>query len=349
MRLTGLAAAIAAAILTTALAAAPSTTDNTTTLDVVGAYLTSTPIVGPAQVQVVGLINSMSGNTMAAKLHEPGELVPPAQYLNAVGTGSVDAAWTSAGNWVAKDNAFALFTGIPFGRGAREYLAWLKYGGGETLFKQLHAKYNVEALPCGISPAGASGWYRNEITSPDQFKNLNMRAPGLAGMVLRRLGAQTSVIPDEEVARAFELKTIDAAIMDTAALDTGLGLDLHAKYLYFPAWHQPVSLNELIISKKKWAALSKTQRAVIQGACDAVMLRQLAEGEAIQGKAAAELAKRGVKMLTWSPEVKDALRKAWLESAEELSAKSDEFKKVLTSFMNFREGQKTWRENADPD
>ncbi len=350
MRPSGIALTVAALCCSTAPAATPAPAiDIPTSIDIAGAYASTQPIVGPAQAQVVELINAMSGGKLTARLLEPGEIVPPAQYLNAVGTGSVDAAWTASGNWVAKDSAFALFSGIPFGRGARDYLGWLKYGGGETLFKQLHARYNVEALPCGISPAGSSGWFRDELARPEQFKDLKIRATGLAGVVLRRLGAQTSVIRDDEVASAFELNTVDAAILDSPALDAGLGIDKFAKNLYFPAWHQPVTLNELLISKKKWAALTKPQRAVIQSACDAVMLRQLAEGDSVQGKAAAELAKSGVKLLRWSPEVLAMLRKAWLESADELGAKSEDFRKILASFHAFREAQKEWREFSETD
>ncbi len=312
------------------------------TLDVAGAYSSTQPIVGPAQGQLVKLINAMTDGSIKAKLYEPGELVPPLQYLSAVGTGTLDAAWTTPSAWAAKDSAFWLFTSIPFSHGAREYLAWLKYGGGETLFKQLHAKYNVEALPCGISPAGASGWFMTELNKPEQLEGLKVRASGLAAQVLRNMGAEPQVIKPSEVSRAINLKTIDAAMLDTPALGETAGVEELTKNLYFPAWHQPSTLNELLISKKKWKSLTKTQRAVIQGACDTVMLRQLAEGEALQGKALNQLVEQGIKPLRWSGEILQAFRNSWIKTAEALAAKSPEFKKAWESYSAFVETQKAW-------
>ena len=45
---------------------------------------------------------------------EPGALVPAGQYLDAVGNGSLDAAWTVAGFWTGKDIAFAMYGSVPF-------------------------------------------------------------------------------------------------------------------------------------------------------------------------------------------------------------------------------------------
>lgn len=312
------------------------------TLDVAGAYSATEAIVGPAQGELVKLINSMAEDSLKATLLEAGEPVPPLQYLSAVGTGTLDAAWTTPADWAAKDSAFLLFTSIPFAQGAREYLAWLKYGGGETLFKQLHAKYNVEALPCGISPAGASGWFRQEVEKPDTLKGMKIRATGLAAQVLRDMGAEPQVIKPSEVTRALGLNTIDAAIFDSPALEESGGVEEHAKFLYFPAWQQPSTLNELLISKKKWQSLSKTHRAVIQSACDAIMLRQLAEGEALQGRALNQLVEKGVQPRRWSDEMLKVFQDNWIETAARLAEKSPEFKKAWESYSSFVSKQKAW-------
>ncbi len=76
-------------------------------------------------------------------------------------------------------------------------------------------------------------------------------------------------------------------------MDLTLGFHQVAKFYYFPGWHQQATINELIISKKKWAEFSDTQKAIIQAACDATMLQQFAEGEAVQFKAMKEIAGQG--------------------------------------------------------
>jgi len=313
-------------------------------LEIAGAFAATAPIVGPAQGQLVELINALAGPDLKARLYEPGELVPPLQYLGAVGTGTLDAAWTTPSDWASKDSAFWLFTAVPFGDGAREYLAWMKYGGGETLFKQLHAKYNVEALPCGISPAGAFGWFRDELPDVKSLKGLKIRPTGLAGAVLAKLGAAPQVVNPEELQRAMELKTLDATMLRSPALEETSGLEEHAKNLYFPAWHQPSTLNALLVSRKKWKSLSKQQRAAVQSACDTLMLRQLAEGEALQGKALNALVETGIKPLRLPEPVLSSLKEAWQETAEDLAAKSPEFKKAWESYSNFVKAQTRYRD-----
>ena len=212
------------------------------------------------------------------------------------------------------------------------------------MFKQLHMKYNVEVLPCGMSPAGSTGWFRNELTTPADFKGLKIRATGLASQVLRNMGAEPQVVSNDELRRAFETNIIDAAMFNTPALNEKQGVEEFAKNLYFPAWHQPSTLNELLISKKKWAALSRQHRAIIQGACDIITLRQLTEAQAQQGKVLNELIEKGLKPLRWSDDILAAFRKSWEKTATDLSANSEEFKKAWESYKAFAATQKAWED-----
>ena len=40
----------------------------------------------------------------------------------------------------------------------------------------------------GNSGVQMGGWFNKEINSPDDFKGLKMRIPGLAGMMMSKLG-----------------------------------------------------------------------------------------------------------------------------------------------------------------
>ena len=99
-----------------------------------------------------------------------------------------------------------------------------------------------------------------------------------------------------------------------------------------------------MMNKNKWNALSPTQQAQIRIACGDNFREGLAEGEAAQAAALHELEERGVALHRWSPEVLEALEKAWHEVAAELSEKNVNFKKVWESFSAFREKNKIWRE-----
>jgi len=308
------------------------------------AFPSTTGLLGPTQTRLVEMLREMSGGSIDVKGFEPGALVPANQYLDAVGNGSLDMAWTVSGFWTGKDIAFAMYGSVPFGPDVGEYLAWMKHGGGEILMKELHAKYNVEVIPCGVISPEASGWFRKEIKTLDDLKGLKMRFFGLGANVMQKLGVATQLLQAGEIFQALQLGTIDATEFSMPMMDLTLGFHQVAKHYYFPGWHQQATINELIISKKKWAEFSKTQKAIIQGACDATMLRQFAEGEAGQFKAMKEIQAKGVTIHKWPKNFLDAFEKAWIEVAAEQVAKSPEFKKGWDSYSAFRKDYAIWKD-----
>lgn len=292
-------------------------------------------------------LKKISGGSIDARFFEPGALVPAGQYLDAVGNGSLDAAWTVSGFWTGKDIAFAMFGSVPFGPEAGEYLAWMRHGGGMQLMEELHAKYGIgKTILCGLISPEASGWFRKEIKTPDDLKGLKMRFFGLGANVMQKLGVSTQLLQAGEIFQALQLGTIDATEFSMPVMDLTLGFHQVAKFYYFPGWHQMSTLNELIISKQKWAELSDTQKFQIETACEATMLKQFAEGEAVQGNAMREIESKGVQIKYWSKEFLDLFKKTWEEVAKEQAEKSPEFKKAWDSYSKFREEYKIWKTNG---
>ncbi|HRK18488.1 MAG TPA: TRAP transporter substrate-binding protein [Hyphomicrobiaceae bacterium] len=346
MKFKGLAAAAALAIA--AISATPADAqDKRVRMQIAGAFPSTTGLLGPTQLGLVDTIKKISGGSIDARFFEPGALVPAGQYLDAVGNGSLDAAWTVAGFWTGKDIAFAMFGSVPFGPEAGEYMAWMRHGGGYKMMEELHEKYGIgKVLLCGLISPEASGWFRKEIKGPDDLKGLKMRFFGLGANVMQKLGVSTQLLQAGEIFQALQLGTIDATEFSMPVMDLTLGFHQVAKFYYFPGWHQMSTLNNLIISKQKWAELSDTQKFQIETACDATMLRQFAEGEAVQGKAMKEIESKGVTIKYWSKEMLDLFKKTWEEVAKEQAEKSPEFKKAWDSYSKFREEYKIWKANG---
>jgi TRAP-type mannitol/chloroaromatic compound transport system substrate-binding protein len=346
-RWSGRLAAVAAALFAFSLSVTSADAqDKRVRIQMGGAFPSTTGLLGPTQLNLVETIKKVSGGSIDIRFFEPGALVPASQYLDAVGNGSLDAAWTVSGFWTGKDIAFAMYASVPFGPEAGEYLAWMKHGGGEQMMKELHAKYNVEVVLCGLISPEASGWFRKEIKSLDDLKGLKMRFFGLGANVMQKLGVSTQLLQGGEIFQALQLGTIDATEFSMPIMDLTLGFHQVAKHYYFPGWHQMSTLNELIISKQKWAELSETQKEQIKVSCDATMLRQYAEGEALQAKALREIQSKGVTLHFWPKNFLDAYEKAWQEVAAEQADKSPEFKKAWASYAKFREEYKIWKEHG---
>jgi TRAP-type mannitol/chloroaromatic compound transport system substrate-binding protein len=235
---------------------------------------------------------------------------------------------------------------VPFGPGLGEYLAWMKEGGGEKMMQELYAKYNIHSVMCHLIPPEASGWFRKEITSLEDLKGLKMRFFGLGANVMQKLGVSTQLLQAGEIFQALQLGTIDATEFSMPVMDLSLGFHQVAKFYYFPGWHQQATVGDLIINKAKWDSFSPHQKLVIEAACDQTVLRGMSLGESLQPKAMAEIQSKGVKLITWSPEMLKAFEKAWDEVAAEQSAKSPEFKKAWDSLSNFRKEYAIWRDRG---
>jgi TRAP-type mannitol/chloroaromatic compound transport system substrate-binding protein len=286
-----------------------------------------------------------SAGEIEIRFHEPGALVPAAQAMDAVSQGSVDIAWAGAGWYGGKDSAFNMFSTVPFGPGIGEYMAWLYYGGGLPMAREMFAKYNLHNLPCAIIPPEASGWFRKEIKSVADLKGMKMRFFGLGAKVMEKLGVATQQLPPGEIFQALQLGTIDATEFSMPALDQRLGFFQVAKFYYFPGWHQQATWFDLYFNKAKWDAMPDRYRAIIELACGDLMREAIAEGEAIQWKAMKEMQEKGgVQIKVWPREILAAYEKAWNEVVAEESAKNPNFKKVYDSYAQFRRNYGIWRE-----
>ena len=287
-------------------------------------------------------VERLTGGDIQLKFFEPGALVPPLEYFDAIAAGSVDAAWSTPGYWQSKEASLSLFAAVPFGPSSREYLAWMFHGGGNELMDEVYGKHGLKALMCGVIAPEASGWFRKEINSVDDLKGLKMRFFGLGAKVMEELGVSTQLLAGADIYPALERGTIDATEFSMPAIDLDLGFHQVAKHYYFPGWHQQSTLFELLMNKQKWEALSDTQKAQLEIACKANIMEGLAEGEAIQAKALIELKAKGVNIHRWSPEILGTLEETWNKVADGLAAEDPTFKKVWTSLQAFRADYKVW-------
>jgi len=310
-------------------------------------YSANLPILGTASVAFVEKVNGIS-ESVEFEHFNPGELVPALEMLDAVSNGSVDAAYSTSGYWQGKMPAAGLFAAVPFGPEPGEMLAWMLYDDGMTLFQRLYDEngYNVKVLLCGMYAPETSGWFKQEITSLDDLKGLNMRFFGLGAEVMQKLGVSTSLLAGGDIFPALERGAIDASEFSMPIVDANLGFYNIAKYNYFPGWHQPATMFELLINKDRWETLDERSQKQIEIACMANLADNFAEGEAKNFPAMVEnVEEHGVNIKQWDQEFLDAFEAAWLEVAQELAAEDEYFAEVWADLEEFREGYKTWFNN----
>ncbi len=114
------------------------------------AFSTALPGLGSPIPRVADALKEMSGGTLRMKIYEPGKLVPSFEILGAVSSGKINSGYTPAVYWAGKIPASPLFSAVPFGPEAGEYMAWLYYGNGLALYQEMYdqAGFNVHVIPC---------------------------------------------------------------------------------------------------------------------------------------------------------------------------------------------------------
>ena len=173
-----------------------------------------------------------------------------------------------------------------------------------------------------------------------------MRFFGLGALVMEKMGVSTSLLPSADIFPALEKGAIDATEFSMPAIDKLLGFSKILKFNYFPGWHQPATMFDLIINKDTWKGMSKSQQAVVEMGCKAAMLDGLALGEAIQFPVMKENLEKGVENRYWSDEMLNEFRGKWDEVVVEESEKDPGFKKIYDNLTAFRNDYRLWNEWA---
>ena len=341
---------ISAAVVTAAIAGttAPSQAADKLLLKPPIAFGSHLPALGTPIVWVADQLQTVRDGNVKMKIYEPGKLVSPKEILDAVSSGKVNSGYSTAGYWQGKMPAAALFSAVPFGPEAGEYMAWLYYGNGMSLYQEMYdnAGYNVKVMPCAIISPETSGWFSKPIEKPEDLKGLNMRFFGLGADVMEKLGVGTVQLPGGEIFGALEKGAIDASEFSQPAIDQRLGFHKIVKYNYFPGWHQQATVFELLINKDTWGKMSKGQQALVDTTCKASMTNAIAEGEAMQFPVMQKAAENGVEIRYWNDTMLNTFKSTWDEVVAEKTAADPFFKKVWDDMSTFRSGYDLWEANA---
>jgi len=302
--------------------------------------------LGTSGVRFSKNMTEASDGRFNVKFFEPGALVPALECFDAAAKGSVEACWTTPGYHTGKlGPGISFFTTVPFGPTFGEFMAWKRHGGGDKLRDEIYGAHGLMAIDCFAIGPETSGWFKNEVKSLDQLKGMKMRFFGLGAQVMQKLGVSTQLLAAADIYPALERGVIDATEFSMPSIDQQLGFHQIAKNNYFPGWHQQVSVSELLMNKKAFDALSKSNKKLIELALGESVMATFAETEWRNPDAMNEnMAKFGVKNRRWTDEQLAAFEKAWREVVQEQSAKDPLFKKVADNFYAFRERYKVWGE-----
>jgi TRAP-type mannitol/chloroaromatic compound transport system substrate-binding protein len=264
-------------------------------------------------------------------------LVPALGTFDAVKAGTVEMGHSASYYWQGKIPASAFFTAVPFGMNANGMQSWISYGGGQELWNELYAPHGVRSFQAGNTGLQMGGWFNKEINSIKDFQGLKMRIPGLGGKVVAKAGAEPVLVPRGEIYTNLSTGVIDATEWVGPYHDYTLGLHKAAKYYYYPGWHEPGPVLELMINNEAWAKLPKELQQLVRTGANEMDRNMYAEWLAkdaeyfhkIQTETKTQIKKFPDDVLTTLKKHADTVK-------AEVAASSPLAQKVYDSFSNFQ-------------
>jgi len=321
----------------------PAIAQGTKQLKMVTTWPKNFPGLGTGAENLAKRITAMSGGAIEVKVFAAGELVPPFESFDAVSSGNAEMSHSVSYYWQGKTPAFNFFATVPFGLTATEQAAWLAYGGGQELWDEISADFNVKPFPRASTGVQMGGWFNKEINSLDDFQGLKFRMPGLGGEVLRRLGAAVVNLPGGEIFPALQAGTIDGTEWVGPWNDLAFGFYKVAKFYYGPGFHEPATTGEVILNKTVWEEMTDSEKALIEAAIQAEAWREFAEYNATNADSLKTLLdEHGVQLRSFSPELFAEIRKVAAEVVAEVGESDEVTKKVYDSYMAFQEKAIGW-------
>ena len=297
------------------------------------------PGLGMAPERIAQLVEEMSDGQMQITVFGAGEQVPAFGVFDAVSSGSHQMGHSGGYFWKGKVPAAQFFTGVPFGLTADEINAWTNRGGGLELWREIYEPFNIYPIPAGNTGTQMFGWFNKEINSLDDIKGLKMRIPGIGGEVFKRAGGIPVTLPGGELFTALQTGVIDATEWVGPYNDLTFGFQQAAKYYYYPGWHEPGSMLELLINIDAWNSLPKHLQVIIETASKAVNQDTLDEYTARNNIALVELVNiHNVQLRKLPDDVIAEFKVIANDILEENAANDETVNKVYQSYKKFKDG-----------
>jgi TRAP-type mannitol/chloroaromatic compound transport system substrate-binding protein len=278
----------------------------------------------------------MSNGRLKIKVFGAGQLVPAFEVFDAVSQGTAQIGHGASYYWKGKVPASVFYTAVPFGLNAQEMNAWLQYGGGLELWRELYAPFNLIPFAGGNTGVQMAGWFNREINSIADLKGLKMRIPGLGGEVFTRAGGTSINLPGGELYTSMQTGVIDATEWVGPYNDLAFGFHQVAKYYYYPGWQEPGPTLELIINKAAYESLPADLQAIVEVAAAAANQDMLNEYTARNNAALIELVeKHGVQVKKLPDDVLAEFKRLSAEVVEELASEDPLSRRIAESMKAF--------------
>jgi TRAP-type mannitol/chloroaromatic compound transport system substrate-binding protein len=297
------------------------------------------PGLGTGAERLAERITKTSAGRLNVKVFAAGELVPEMGCFDAVSQGTAEMGHDSSSYHIDKLPAAGFFGAMPMGLIAGEFNGWVYFGGGQELWDELYAPFNVKAFLAGNTGAQMGGWFRKEINSAADLKGLKFRITGHGALALAKLGVEIVQLPNGQIFSNLQSGAIDGAEWVGPYNDLSLGFYKITKLYYWPGFHEPASAVQCMVNKQRFEALPDELKQIVAACCSAENDMMLAE---FNGRSPAALAslvnEHGVQLTQFPRDVLVAFGEASGEVMQDILDTGDEItRQIASSYLRFRQ------------
>lgn len=329
-------------------------TDNTNKKDLpeihwkcVSSYPRSLDTIYGGAEELSEIVKNMTNGKFQIRVYPAGEIVPALGVMDTVQNGAAEMAHTASYYFTGKHEALAFDTAIPFGLTSRQQNAWLYYGGGLELIRNIYKEFNIINFPGGNTGCQMGGWFKTEIKNLKDLQGLKMRIPGLGGKVMNALGVNVQVLAGGDIFPALERGAIDATEWVGPYDDEKLGFYKVAKYYYYPGWWEPSANLTFLINLKAWEDLPEYYKAVLETGFRYVNLNMQAKFDVLNPQSLQRILNQKVQLKKFPDDILNKAYEFTKDLLEEFAKKDKTYKEVYESWKKFQLDINQWFKTAE--
>lgn len=295
------------------------------------------PIVGPSAQRLAERLTAITDGALRVELFAAGELGSPGEAHARAGAGEVEMYHGVEYFWSAKNPAFYLFSGVPFGLTGLELLGWLT-GSGAEHWDAIQAPFNIKPFSAGMLAGGLGVWSNKRLESLDDFDGLTIRSSGLARTLLKSLGADARPVSFARLASALSLGALDATEWFGPWADPQGEITEATKYLYGPPVLRPALGISVGLNLPFWFSLTEPQRLAFRSVFAAESHRMLLSTHQENARLLGAMQATGQmrKVRNFSPELLTDLGRQSGQVLRQTMDGSDEATAILNDYLSFR-------------
>jgi len=328
--------------------AAPNISQNRKQFRMATSWPKDFPGLGQMPNRFADAMRLMSDGRIEVKVFAAGELVGATECFDATSTGAADMYHAAEYYWQGKSRGFSFFTAVPMGMTAAEIMGWVDFGGGQALWDELSARFNVKAFQAGNTGHQTGGWFRKKMESLEDFKGLRMRMPGLGGEVIRQLGGTAVTLPGGEIYQALQSGSIDATEWVGPWNDLALGFYREAPFYYAPGFHEPGASLSLGVNLDVWNSLSASEQNMLRFSCKSANNASIGEYTFMNAQALEELkTKHSIEPQFFNTEILKRVGEISDEVVDDFGNADPLTRRIADSYFKTRNQMRFWTQMSE--